>query len=98
MGWDVLLNESRTIKKNQQSIKLVGVENWGEGGFKKAGDLDKACQDVCVQDFTILMSHDPSHWQSRVKEHPKNIHLPLVATPMVCNLELKFQDGLNGVL
>ena len=77
MGWDVLLNESRTIKKNQQAIKLVGVENWGEGGFKKAGDLEKACADVSAQDFTILMSHDPSHWQSRVKEHPKNIQLTL---------------------
>ena len=77
MGWDVLLNESRTIKKNQQAIKLVGVENWGEGGFKKAGDLEKACTDVNAQDFTILMSHDPSHWQSRVKEHPKNIQLTL---------------------
>jgi predicted MPP superfamily phosphohydrolase len=77
MGWDVLLNESRTIKKNQQAIKLVGVENWGEGGFKKAGDLEKACADVSTQDFTILMSHDPSHWQSRVKEHPKNIQLTL---------------------
>ena len=77
MGWDVLLNESRTIQKNQQAIKLVGVENWGEGGFKKAGDLDKACEDVSAQDFTILMSHDPSHWQSRVKEHPKNIQLTL---------------------
>ena len=77
MGWDVLLNESRTIKKNQQTIKLVGVENWGEGGFKKAGDLEKACADVSAKDFTILMSHDPSHWQSRVKQHPKNIQLTL---------------------
>lgn len=77
MGWDVLLNESRTIKKNQQAIKLVGVENWGEGGFKKAGDLEKACADVSAKDFTILMSHDPSHWQSRVKQHPKNIQLTL---------------------
>lgn len=77
MGWDVLLNESRTIQKNQQAIKLVGVENWGEGSFKKAGDLEKACADVSAQDFTILMSHDPSHWQSRVKEHPKNIQLTL---------------------
>jgi predicted MPP superfamily phosphohydrolase len=77
MGWDVLLNESRTIQKNQQAIKLVGVENWGEGGFKKAGDLERACADVSAQDFTILMSHDPSHWQSRVKEHPKNIQLTL---------------------
>ncbi len=55
----------------------MGVENWGEGGFKKAGDLEKACENVSAQDFTILMSHDPSHWQSQVKKHPKNIQLTL---------------------
>lgn len=77
MGWDLLLNESRTFERNGQAIKLVGVENWGEGGFKKAGDLDKACANVSAQDFTILMSHDPSHWQSQVKTHPKNIQLTL---------------------
>ena len=77
MGWDLLLNESRTLTRNGQFIKIVGVENWGEGGFKKAGDLEKACTNVIPEDFTILMSHDPSHWQAQVKEHPKNIHLTL---------------------
>lgn len=77
MGWDLLLNESRTLNRNGQSIKLVGVENWGEGGFKKVGDLEKACTKVSAEDFTILMSHDPSHWQSEVKTHPKNIQLTL---------------------
>lgn len=77
MGWNLLLNESKTITRNGESIKLVGVENWGEGGFKKAGDLEKACTDVSAEDFTILMSHDPSHWQSQVKTHPKNIQLTL---------------------
>jgi predicted MPP superfamily phosphohydrolase len=77
MGWDLLLNESRTLERNGETIKLVGVENWGEGGFKKAGDLEKACENVSAQDFTILMSHDPSHWQSQVKKHPKNIQLTL---------------------
>ncbi|EDM44290.1 phosphohydrolase, MutT family protein [unidentified eubacterium SCB49] len=77
MGWDLLLNENRTITKNGASIKLIGVENWGIGGFKKAGDLDKACEGVDVSDFKILMSHDPSHWQEQVKTHPKNIELTL---------------------
>ncbi len=77
MGWELLLNESRTLKRGGETIKLVGVENWGEGGFKKAGDLEKACENVSAQDFTILMSHDPSHWQSQVKKHPKNIQLTL---------------------
>ncbi len=33
MGWDLLLNEHRFIQKNGQRIALVGVENWGSGGF-----------------------------------------------------------------
>ncbi len=77
MGWDLLLNENRTITKNGESIKLIGVENWGIGGFKKAGDLDKACEGVDASEFKILMSHDPSHWQEQVKSHPKNIELTL---------------------
>lgn len=77
MGWDLLLNENRTLEKNGQTIKLIGVENWGAGGFKKAGDLDKACVGCSPEDFKILLSHDPSHWQAQVKEHPKNIQLTL---------------------
>ncbi|MFC7357885.1 metallophosphoesterase [Jejudonia soesokkakensis] len=77
MGWDLLLNENRTIEKNGETIKLIGVENWGAGGFKKAGDLEKACEGCREEEFKILMSHDPSHWQEQVKQHPKNIQLTL---------------------
>ncbi|MFT7071254.1 metallophosphoesterase [Patiriisocius sp. Uisw_017] len=77
MGWQLLLNENRTFERDGQTIKLIGVENWGAGGFKKAGDLEKACENLTKEDFKILMSHDPSHWQSQVKEDPKNIQLTL---------------------
>ena len=43
MGWDLLLNESRFIKKDGQRLAIVGVENWGTG-FKKVGDLEKALE------------------------------------------------------
>jgi len=68
MGFDLLLNESRFIEKNGQRIALIGVENWGKGGFKKAGDLKKASSNVSSNDFKILMSHDPSHWEAQVVE------------------------------
>ncbi|KJJ39728.1 metallophosphoesterase [Aequorivita vladivostokensis] len=77
MGWNLLLNENRYLKKNGQKIALIGVENWGENGFKQAGDLDKACQGILEDDFKILMSHDPSHWQSKVKKDPRHFHLTL---------------------
>ena len=77
MGWDLLLNENRTLSKNGEQIKLIGVENWGEGGFKKAGDLKKASEGVSKEDFKIVMSHDPSHWQSQIKTDERNYQLTL---------------------
>ncbi|MCM8568737.1 metallophosphoesterase [Gramella jeungdoensis] len=77
MGWDLMLNENRFIEKNGERIALVGVENWGAGGFKKAGDLRKAEEGVDEGDFKILLSHDPSHWEQEVKTHEKHYHLTL---------------------
>lgn len=77
MGWNLLLNEHRFIEKSGQKIALVGVENWGIGGFKKAGDLNKASAGLSDKDFKVLLSHDPSHWQEKVKNDPKNYQLTL---------------------
>ena len=77
IGWDLLLNENRIIKRKDEQIRLVGVENWGAGGFKKAGDLDAACEGVGHEEFKILMSHDPSHWQEKVKSDKRHFHLTL---------------------
>lgn len=76
IGFDLLLNEHRYIEKDGQKIALVGIENWGRG-FKRAGDLEKAVDGVQASDFKILMSHDPSHWDMKVKEDPNNYHLTL---------------------
>lgn len=77
MGYDTLLNESRFIERNGQRIALIGVENWGKGGFKKAGDLKKAKANVNHEDFKILMSHDPSHWEAEVIPDDYHYHLTL---------------------
>jgi len=77
LGFDLLLNENRFLLKNDQKIALIGVENWGTGGFKKAGDLNKASEAVDEKDFKILMSHDPSHWENEVKDHKTHYHLTL---------------------
>lgn len=77
MGWDLLLNEHRFLEKDGQRIALVGVENWGAGGFKKKGDLDKAAEQVTNEDFKVLLSHDPSYWQEKIKKDEKHYHLTL---------------------
>lgn len=77
MGWNLMMNEHRFIERNAERIAFVGVENWGIGGFKKNGDLHAASQGLTPQDFKILLSHDPSHWQEKVKQDPKNFQLTL---------------------
>jgi predicted MPP superfamily phosphohydrolase len=76
IGFQLLLNEHTYVQKGEDKIALVGVENWGHN-FKKAGDLNKASQGVQQDDFKVLMSHDPSHWEYEIKNHPKNFHLTL---------------------
>jgi predicted MPP superfamily phosphohydrolase len=76
IDFKLLLNEHTFIEKGGDKIALVGVENWGNN-FKKAGDINKASANLTQDDFKILMSHDPSHWEYEVKNHEKNFHLTL---------------------
>lgn len=77
IGFDLLLNESRYLEKNGEKIAIVGVENWGAGGFKKAGDLKLASSSIHKDDFKILMSHDPTHWEEQVIPDDYHYHLTL---------------------
>jgi predicted MPP superfamily phosphohydrolase len=77
IGFNLLLNGATNIEKDGQHIALIGVENWGKGGFHKYGDLTRAAQQVPDSEFKILMSHDPSHWEAKTLEHEKHIDLAL---------------------
>ncbi|MDG1041551.1 MAG: metallophosphoesterase [Flavobacteriaceae bacterium] len=76
MGFDLLRNESRFIEKEDARLAIIGVENWGKG-FKQKGDLALASSKVDTNDFKILLSHDPSHWQYEVVKDPNQYHLTL---------------------
>lgn len=76
IDFKLLLNENVKIQKGNDAIALVGVENWGKH-FKKAGDLKLASQGLSKEDFKILMTHDPSHWDAEVQYHENNYHLTL---------------------
>ncbi|MGB1211079.1 MAG: metallophosphoesterase [Lacinutrix venerupis] len=63
IGFDLLLNENRQIEKNGQKINILGVENWGASRhFPKRGSLKEASKSIGENEFNILMSHDPSHF------------------------------------
>ncbi|WP_428224287.1 metallophosphoesterase [Flavobacterium sp.] len=76
IDFKLLLNEHIKIKKDDQEIALVGVENWGKH-FGSMGDVNKASEGLSDKDFKILMSHDPSHWEEIVKHHFKHFQLTL---------------------
>lgn len=76
LGYKLLLDEHITLHKDGQKIVLAGVENWGIG-FGERGDLNKALTGTETNDFKILLSHDPSHWEAEVVKHPSKVHLTL---------------------
>lgn len=77
MGFQMLNNANVALEKEGERIRLVGVENWGEPPFPQEGDLDKALEGVAADEFTILMSHDPTHWDAKVLPAAKQVHLTL---------------------
>lgn len=90
MGWQLLLNEHCYLERNGEKIALIGVENWGHGRFSKYGDLNKAMEGINTEDFKILMSHDPTHWQEVVLPENKDIQLTLSGHThgMQCGIEI----------
>jgi predicted MPP superfamily phosphohydrolase len=76
MGYRLLLDEHVKLEKDGEAIILAGVENWGLG-FGQRGDLRKALQGVDAKAFKILLSHDPTHWESEVKQLASKVHLTL---------------------
>lgn len=75
-GFKLLLNENVVLKNNNDSIYLLGVENWGLN-FKKAGDLKKTSENVPTDAFKIVMTHDPSHWDAEIVNHQQKYQLTL---------------------
>lgn len=68
MGFKMLDNAHVVWSKDGESLVLLGVENWGRG-FRKSGDLKQALEGSGAEDhFTMLMSHDPTHFELEVMD------------------------------
>ena len=78
MGWRLLMNEHVVLERGGESIALLGVENWSsKARFPKHGRMDLAHPGTEKYPFKILMSHDPSHWESEVQPKYPDIDLVL---------------------
>ena len=76
IDFKLLLNEHVKIENSNQELVIVGVENWGRK-FGERGDLNLASQGLTKDDFKIVMSHDPSHWDEKIQHDEKHYHLTL---------------------
>jgi len=78
MGWYLLRNENKLAKVNNIPVAIIGVENWSAyNRFPKYGDLNKALMGSEPALFRILLSHDPTHWDSIVSQNHPNIDITL---------------------
>jgi predicted MPP superfamily phosphohydrolase len=78
LGWKLLRNESDVLKKGNDELAILGVENWGSlSRFQKYGDLEKALMGIKQIPAKILLSHDPSHWELKTLSSPSTIGLTL---------------------
>jgi len=75
MGWDLMYNEHRFITRENDTIVLIGVENWGEPPFHQYGKLTEAyplsndsTYNLNDNRFKILLTHNPEHWIREVKK------------------------------
>lgn len=67
MGWDLLRNAHRVMRIRGHKVGIIGVENYSaHPRFQKYGDMSIATEGMPETDLTILLSHDPSHWEDEI--------------------------------
>lgn len=65
MGWRLLDNEHVFVRRGNDSIAIIGVQNSGELPFPDYAELGSALHGTDGV-FKVLMSHDPTHWRREV--------------------------------
>lgn len=75
MGYDLLLDQNRTIHLAGEKIAIIGVENNSakESIFHNNGNLSKAMKGTDEAAVKLLLSHDPTHWDKEVNSKFKGI-------------------------
>ena len=72
------MNEHTYLEKDGAKIGLIGVENYsGKKNFSRYGDMQKATENYEVQGVNILLSHDPSHWNTQITNEYRYVDLTL---------------------
>lgn len=73
IGWQMLNNSRTSLIRANDTIQLIGVENWGEPPFRQYGHLIDAyplskdsLYNLNDSRYKILLTHNPEHWRREV--------------------------------
>ncbi len=67
MGWQLLMNTHRVIRRDSDSIVIAGMENWGSlKRMPRLGDVKKTMSGVSPSAFVVMMQHDPTAWRKKI--------------------------------
>ena len=71
MGWTLLNDTSHTLERGGDRIAVLGIQNSSSHmNFHTYGNLPKAHEASGDAPFKILLSHDPSYWESHILNYP----------------------------
>ena len=67
MGWTLLLNENRILRRGADSLVIAGMENDGESKRSPArGNIIRTLKGVADGAFVVMLQHDPSCWRRTI--------------------------------
>lgn len=69
MGWRLLNNTWRRIRRGEESIVIAGMENDGEKRFPQLGDITSALSGLNRKTFVVMLEHDPTSWRRKILPH-----------------------------
>lgn len=85
----LLLNETQWLRRGNDSIALIGVENIGDPPFSIYGSLAKAYPTLDDANTKILLTHNPQHWVDSIAANPQtNVALTLSGHTHAMQIEL----------
>ena len=77
LGFRLLLNENEDIIQGNDTLTLVGVQNWNHIEDKNYCDLNKALQGTNQNRKKILQSHNHNEWDADVEGKHNDIFLTI---------------------
>lgn len=66
VGWQLLLNDNRIVRRGSDSIVIAGGENDGRPPFPAKADLKKTMRGIDAKSFVVMLQHDPSAWRRHI--------------------------------